>query len=104
MPAGHTLDAPATLTWRHRSTPVHGMWDVSLALNMLVIEQTTTPVMNDFEIQGESGILQVNRCSDRLMDEPALTLYRDGELRAWHNIEQDWGESFAARRCTSLTS
>jgi predicted dehydrogenase len=48
-----------------------------------------------FEIQGEEGIIQVTRCSDRMMDEPALTLYRGGELRAFHNLDADWGASFA---------
>ena len=47
-----------------------------------------------FEIQGETGIITVTRCSDRLLDEPALTVYADGEVRAFHNIETDWGASF----------
>ncbi len=92
-PAG-TYDAPATLAWRHVDPPVHGVWDVSLALKMTLRTDYYADAER-FEIQGEEGIIQVTRCSDRMLDEPALTLYRGGEVRAFHNLDADWGASFA---------
>jgi predicted dehydrogenase len=92
-PAG-LYDAPATLTWRHADPPVHGVWDVSLALKMTLRTDYYADAER-FEIQGEEGVIQVTRCSDRMLDEPALTLYRDGEVRAFHNLDADWGGSFA---------
>lgn len=97
VPDGPLLDAPATLTWRHRARRLHAVWDVSLALEMRV--RTDYYASHEqFEIQGEAGIIEVRRCSDRLLDEPVLTLYRDGEVRAWHDLDDDWGASF--RRST----
>jgi predicted dehydrogenase len=69
------------------------MWDVSLALKMTLRTDYYADAER-FEIQGEEGIIQVTRCSDRMLDEPALTLYRDGEVRAFHNLDADWGGSF----------
>jgi predicted dehydrogenase len=91
-PAG-VYDAPATLTWRHANPPMHGMWDVSFALKMTLRTDYYADAER-FEIQGEEGIIQVTRCSDRMLDEPALTLYRDGEVHAFHNLDADWGASF----------
>jgi predicted dehydrogenase len=96
-PTGAAYDAPASLMWRHRDPPVHTTWDVSLALRMKV-RTDYYATHEDFEIQGEEGIIRVNRCSDRMLEEPVLSLYRDGEMRSWHNIDSDWGESF--RRST----
>ncbi len=92
--ASGVYDAPATLTWRHVDPPVHGMWDVSLALKM-VLRTDYYADAERFEIQGDEGILTVTRCSDRMLDEPVLTLYRDGEVRSFHNLDADWAGGFA---------
>jgi predicted dehydrogenase len=63
-------DAPATLMWQHTNPPVHGTWDVSLALKMTLRTDYYADAER-FEIQGEEGIIQVTRCSDRMLDEQA---------------------------------
>ncbi len=95
LPSGRRIDAPSSMIWRHERPDgmLHGMWDVSAAPRM-TMRTDYYPDNERFEIQGEEGILQVTRCSDRLLDEPVLTLYRDGEVRSFHNIEADWGNSF----------
>jgi predicted dehydrogenase len=93
LPSGRVIDAPASVLWRHVDPPVHGIWDVAAAPKMRV--RTDYYASHEqFEIQGETGIIQVSRASGRLLDEPVLTVYGDGEVRAFHNLESDWGASF----------
>jgi predicted dehydrogenase len=46
------------------------------------------------EIHGSEGIVWLNRCTGKLLEEPSVVLYREGETRAYHDLATDWGESF----------
>ena len=48
------------------------------------------------EIHGTEGIVWVNRCTGKLLEEPSVVLYREGETRAFHELATDWADSFRA--------
>jgi predicted dehydrogenase len=89
------IDAPASITWRHVDPPVHVVWDVIYAPQMRV-RSDYYALDERFEITGETGIVQVNRAAGRMLDEPVLTVQRNGRVTAYHDLEDDWGASFAA--------
>ncbi|MDX1650644.1 MAG: hypothetical protein R3263_12400, partial [Myxococcota bacterium] len=93
------IDGPALVTWRYAGdVPRHGSWEVIASLGMRV--RSRYYVSDDrLEIHGSEGILWVNRCTGQLLDEPALVLYRDGETRAFHDLETDWAASFRLAGC-----
>jgi predicted dehydrogenase len=91
---GVHVDGPALITWQYAGeVPRYGSWEVIASLAMRV--RSDYYVSDDrIEIHGSEGILWVNRCTGKLLDEPAVVLYRDGETRAFHDLACDWAESF----------
>jgi predicted dehydrogenase len=87
-------DGPALVSWRYAGElPRMGSWEVIASLGMRV--RSKYYVSDDrIEVHGSDGILWVNRCTGQLLEEPALVLYRDGETRAFHDLETDWAASF----------
>jgi predicted dehydrogenase len=87
-------DGPALISWKYAGeTPRYGSWEVIASLAMRV--RSHYYVSDDrIEIHGSEGIVWVNRCTGKLLEEPSVVLYREGETRAFHDLPTDWAESF----------
>jgi len=86
-------DGPAFISWKYAGVAKFGSWEVIASVGMRV--RSKYYASDDrLEIHGLEGVIWVNRCTGSLLDEPPLVLYRDGETRAWHDIPNDWAESF----------
>lgn len=91
---GIAVDAPTTMVWEHENG-VRGVLDITLAVDMYLRSDYYT---NDerWEVTGRSGFARVNRCTARGIQQPSFEVYRDGELRAHHALDDDWASSFEA--------
>ena len=88
------LDGPALISWSYSGkTARYGSWEVIDTPDMAI--QSKYYVSDDrVRIQGTKGIIWINRCSGTLLEEPAVKLYRDNEVRSFHHLPVDWSESF----------
>lgn len=88
------IDGPALISWKYAgATPRFGSWEVIASLAMRV--RTAYYASDDrLEVHGSEGVIWVNRCTGKLLEEPSVVLYRDGETRAYHDLACDWSESF----------
>lgn len=94
LDAGQQIDLPALITWRYAGPPArYGSWEIVASLDLDVLSDYY--VSDDrLELRGSRGIIWVNRCSGKLLDEPPLVHYRDGVVHAHHRVETDWAASF----------
>jgi len=90
--AGVELDAPTSIVWEH-DNGIRGVWDITLAPEMYLRSDYYT---NDerWEVTGSRGYARVNRCTGRGIQQPSLEIYADGEVRAFHALDDDWASSF----------
>jgi predicted dehydrogenase len=89
---GFVIDAPTTVLFEHASG-VRGVWDLTIAVDLFLRSDYYT---NDerWEVTGRAGFARVNRCTSRGLQQPSLEVYRDGELRSFHALDDDWASSF----------
>jgi len=91
---GLQTDVPALVSWQYKGRPArYGSWDLVGSLDLDVLSDYY--VSDDhLELRGSSGIIWVNQCTGRLLDEPSVVHYRDGVMRSFHRVETDWAASF----------
>ena len=88
-----TVDRPALVAWKHAATHRYGSWQ-SLGSRDLLVRSKYYAGDELTHVIGTKGVLWVNRCSGEMLETPPVVLYRDGETRAFHDVETDWGYSF----------
>jgi predicted dehydrogenase len=88
------MDAPSTLVWEHASG-VRAVLDITFAPD--------TYFRSEFyggdervEITGTKGYARCNRISACGIQEPAVVVYRDGEARALHALDDRPPDAFDA--------
>ncbi len=90
--SGIDIDAPAVISWEHENG-IRGVWDITLAPDLYLRSDYYT---NDerWEVTGTRGYAKVNRITGRGIQQPSLEVYRDGEMRGYHALDDDWASSF----------
>ncbi|MDA1258599.1 MAG: Gfo/Idh/MocA family oxidoreductase [Chloroflexi bacterium] len=83
---------PAVISWQHTSGQF-GNWNMVAAPDLMV-RTKYYPLDEWIEITGTRGIIWINRCTGDMLGRPPVEMYRDGEMRAYSDMETDWGDSF----------
>jgi predicted dehydrogenase len=91
---GIVMDAPSTLIWEH-DNGVRALLDITFALDMY-FRSTHYTGDERIEVTGQRGYVRANRISAQGIQEPALVLYRDGETRHLHDLDDRPPDAFRA--------
>ena len=79
------LDAPSTLVWEHHNG-VRGVLEITLASEMYFRSDYYTGDER-IEVTGRRGYVRCNRISARGIQEPSVEVYADGDVRAFHALD-----------------
>jgi predicted dehydrogenase len=91
---GIEMDAPATLVWEH-ANGVRGVLDITFAPDTLFRSDYYTGDER-IEVTGTKGFVRCNRISAYGMQEPSVVVYRDGETRGFHAVDDRPPDAFRA--------
>ena len=93
--AGHRRRRPHDHRWNH-TNGVRGVFDITLAPDTYMRSDYYS---NDerFEVTGTKGWVRVNHCTAYGLQQPAVEVYKDGNVRAYHDLDDDWASGFVGQ-------
>jgi predicted dehydrogenase len=97
---GIAMDAPSTLVWEH-DNGVRAVLDITFAIDMYFRSSHYTGDER-IEVTGTRGSVRTNRVSAQGIQEPAVVMYRDGETRAFHDLDDRPPDAFRASTAHAL--
>ncbi len=97
---GIEMDAPSTLVWEH-ANGVRAVLEISFAIDTYFRSSHYTGDER-IEVTGTRGYVRTNRISAQGIQEPAVVLYRDGETRAFHDLDDRPPDAFRASTAHAL--
>ncbi len=87
------IDEPAQIIWCYEDKKLLGSFDIAFQPN-LYNRSKYFPADERINIIGTKGMIELTRCTGQIVDEPSLTLYRDGMRHCFDDLEVDWKYSF----------
>jgi predicted dehydrogenase len=94
------VDAPATIVWDH-ANGARGVLDITLAPDTYFKSDYYT-CDERVEVTGTQGYVRCNRISSRGVMEPAVVVYKEGEIRALHALDDDPPSAFRAQLANGI--
>jgi predicted dehydrogenase len=91
---GIVMDAPSTLVWEHENG-VRVVLDITFAIDTF-FRSTHYGGDERVEVTGTKGFVRCNRISACGIQEPSVVLYREGEIRAFHALDDAPPDAFDA--------
>jgi predicted dehydrogenase len=91
---GIVMDAPSTLVWEHENG-VRVVLDITFAIDAF-FRSSHYGGDERVEVTGSKGFVRCNRISACGIQEPSVVLYREGEIRAFHALDDAPPDAFDA--------
>jgi predicted dehydrogenase len=98
---GIAMDAPSTLVWEHENG-VRVVLDITFAIDTF-FRSSHYGGDERVEVTGSKGFVRCNRISACGVQEPSVVLYRDGEVRSFHALDDSPPDAFDAMVERSLS-
>jgi len=92
---GVIIDAPSTIMWNH-TNGIRGVFDITLAPDTYMRSDYYSSDER-FEVTGTKGSVRVNHCTSYGLQQPVLEVYKDGFVRSYHDLDDDWASGFVGQ-------